>query len=88
MFDFFFTGSLAIKHSNHLTIAIQSIILFSMECPHSEPYRNSVIPHSVRNDFTGFFLATFTAWKLIVISAISSAAKPATTNIHQSIGIR
>jgi len=38
MFDYFFTSSLTIKHSNHLTIAIQSIILFSTECPHPQPY--------------------------------------------------
>jgi len=38
--------------------------------------------HSVRNDFTGFAIAAFIDWKLIVIKAISMAEIPAAKNIH------
>jgi len=49
---------------------------------------SSAFRHSVRNDFTGFEIAAFIAWKLTVIMAITMAINPANTNIHQLILIR
>ena len=42
--------------------------------------------YSVRNDFTGFAIAAFIAWKLIVTKAITAARIPAVINIHHGIG--
>ena len=44
--------------------------------------------HSVRNDFTGFAIAAFIAWKLTVINAISIVIIPAAKNIHPLIFMR
>ncbi len=38
--------------------------------------------HSLRSDFTGLAKAAFTLWKLTVKNAMSTAPKPAPTNIH------
>ena len=47
--------------------------------------RDSVTPHSVRSDFTGFDSAAFIAWKLIVNKAMNIANTAATMNTHQFI---
>jgi hypothetical protein len=39
--------------------------------------------HSVLKLFTGFAIAAFIAWKLIVINAINSAVNAAIANTHQ-----
>src|SRR6478735_2928996 len=44
--------------------------------------------YSVRNDLTGFAIAAFIAWKLIVANAIITANNPAAINIHALILIR
>ena len=49
---------------------------------------SSLITHSVLNDFTGFVIAAFIAWKLTVTSAINIAAAPAKANAVQPMGIR
>ena len=46
-----------------------------------------LIIHSVRNDFTGFAIAAFIAWKLMVSKAIKIATTPAIKNIHQLMEI-
>lgn len=46
---------------------------------------DTVTTHSVRNDFTGFAIAAFIDWKLIVNNAISNAATPATIKTHHPI---
>ncbi len=46
------------------------------------------IDHSVRRLFTGFAIAAFIAWKLIVPKAIATAERPATPKIHQLTGVR
>ena len=46
------------------------------------------INHSVLKLLTGFALAAFIAWKLIVAKAITTASNPAAKNIHQLILIR
>ena len=46
------------------------------------------ITHSVRNDLTGFAIAAFIAWTLIVASAITIAINPANRNIHQLMLMR
>jgi len=44
--------------------------------------------HSVRNDFTGFDLAAFIAWKLTVTNEITKAINPAAANTSQFILMR
>ena len=51
-------------------------------------FRLSIFLYSVLKLFIGFAMAAFVAWKLIVISAISNAIRPAKRNNHQCISIR
>jgi hypothetical protein len=44
--------------------------------------------YSVRKLFTGFAIAAFIAWKLIVASAIISATSPPAANNHQLMLMR
>ena len=44
--------------------------------------------HSVLKLFTGFAIAAFIAWKLIVASAIIIAASPPAANNHQLMLMR
>src|SRR5438552_14917853 len=44
--------------------------------------------YSVLKLFTGFINAARIVWKLTVINAMNSAARPATANIHQLTSIR
>ncbi len=43
--------------------------------------------HSILKLFTGFAIAAFIAWKLIVINAINMVSDAASKNIHQLISI-
>ena len=53
------------------------------------PYRHrNVIPHSVRNDFTGFASAAFIDCTLIVKMAIKRTEPPAIINVHPFILMR
>lgn len=49
---------------------------------------SSCINHSLLKLFTGFAIAAFIAWKLMVASAIIIEASPPTTNNHQLILMR
>jgi len=44
--------------------------------------------YSVLKLFTGFMIAALIAWKLTVTKAVSNAAKPAATKIHQLMFMR
>src|SRR4030095_7209863 len=59
----------------------------------SESYFKIIFYHglyfySVRNDFTGFAIAAFSAWKPTVANAIITAIIPAIINTHQPMLIR
>jgi len=63
-----------------------------LSIPFSNTSRRTIFPdirdHSVRSDFTGFAIAAFIAWKLIVANAINTASNPANRNIHHDIFMR
>ena len=50
-------------------------------------WRIAMTGHSVLKDFTGFAIAAFMAWKLTVISVITSAPIPETINIQNGIPV-
>ena len=58
---------------------------------HAYPFRrlsSKPIAHSERRLFTGFAIAAFIAWKLMVASAIIIAASPPAANSHQLMLMR
>ena len=54
---------------------------------HVSPFTSHVL-HSVLKLFTGFAIAAFIAWKLIVVNAIAIEASPPATNNHQLMLMR
>ena len=91
-------NKLNIKHppsSSNIQHSVSSIILSSTISQGSQlpPFASPPLaarndePHSVLNDFTGFATAAFMAWKLTVISVITSAPIPETINIQNGIPV-
>ena len=87
---------------NSIFYFINLVILFIVPCVTHFYYIKSIhlyFPHnpaesfkswfySVLKLFTGFAIAAFIAWKLIVTNAITSASITAIRNIHQLISTR
>jgi hypothetical protein len=71
-----------------LTIRVSRLLFRSQTFHPDRQRRDEIFTHSVRKDLTGFAIAAFIDWKLIVRNATSMASKTAAKNIHQLMSTR